>query len=267
MTDTEKAIYYARRRIEQTELMTTAVKSKYLNTFKRICTMTYNQGVVPSYFTFAKYVALDKKVDKEIDKLNRDLYQIMERYAIACATLAMNKNDREDELDVIGYINRPIDGVDINARLADYGEKAKYEFEAMIAAGLLLSKPINAVYNDFSTFLLQPYSSVSIKGVLAEKGAKIAATRLLTRGISFGAGKYVSTMSSLYRLGEGTQNYAYNWADEVYMQRNGAIGYNVYRGSSYPCQACDDNVGFHPIGSYALPVHSRCMCYKIPIYR
>jgi hypothetical protein len=266
MTDIEKAIYYAKRRIDKTELMTTAIKSKYLNVFKRICTLTYNQGVAPSYFTFEKYIQLQNKVDGEINKLMRDLYQIIEQYSIACSSLAMNKNDREDELDVIGYINRPIDGRDINARLAEYGEKAKYEFEAMIAAGLLLSKPINAVFNDYKAFLLQPYSSALIKEVRAQKGVKIAAKRLLTRNVSFGAGKYISTTSSLYRLGEGTLNYVYHWADEIYMQRNGAIGYNVYRGSSYPCQACDDVVGFHPIGSYVLPVHPRCVCYKVPIY-
>lgn len=267
MTDIEKAIYYAKRRIDKTELMTTAIKSKYLNVFKRICTLTYNQGVAPSYFTFEKYIQLQNKVDGEINKLMRDLYQIIEQYSIACSSLAMNKNDREDELDVIGYINRPIDGRDINARLAEYGEKAKYEFEAFVAAGLILNKSVNAVFTDFKASLFNPYSSVYIKEVMALKNAKIAAKRLLSRGISYGSGKYIATMNSIFRLGEGTQDYAYNWADEQYMALNGAIGYIVFRGSSYPCQACDDNTGFHPIGSYALPVHPRCVCYKVPVYK
>lgn len=267
MTDIDKAIYYAKRRIEQAEMMTIALRAKYVNAFHRICTLAYNQGVVPSYFTFAKYASLDTKVNSEINRLMRDLYEIMERYCISAASLARNKNDREDDLDIIAYINRPIEGRDINARLAEYGEKAKYEFEAFIAAGLILNKSVNAVFTDFKASLLNPYSSVYIKEIISLKNAKIAATRLLSKGISYGSGKYVSTMNSIFRLGEGTQDYAYNWADERYMALNGAIGYNVFRGSTYPCQACDDNTGFHPIGSYALPVHPRCVCYKVPVYK
>jgi len=266
MNDKERAVYYAKRKIEQIEMLNGAIKAKYLNAFKRVLTLSYGQGVNPSYFQFSKYFGLNNLVNNAVNALVKDLYDIMERYAIKEADLARLKNEREDEVDIIAYINRPIKGRDINARLADYGEKAKYEFEAFVAAGLLLRKPINATLAEFKASYTNPYSSPLIKEVLGLKGAQIAANRLLTRGVSYGSGKYVATINSLVRLGEGTANYSYGFADEEYMRRNGAVGYDVYRGSSYPCAACDDNVGFHPIGSYALPVHPRCQCYAVPRY-
>lgn len=264
MNDKERAVYYAKRKIEQIEMLNEAIKAKYLNAFKRV--LTLSQGVSPSYFQFAKHFRLNELTDSVINRLVRDLYRLIEDCAIRESELAMLKNESEDEVDIIAYINRPIDGRDINARLADYGEKAKYEFEAFVAAGLLLNKPVNAVFNEFKASYTRPYSSTLIKEVLGLKGAQIAANRLLTRGVSYGSGKYVATINSLVRLGEGTANYSYGFADEEYMRRNGAVGYDVYRGSSYPCAACDDVVGFHPIGSYVLPVHPACMCYAVARY-
>lgn len=266
MNDKERAVYYAKRKIEQIEMLNSAIKAKYLNAFKRVLTLSYGQGVNPSYFQFSKHFRLNELTDSVINRLVRDLYRLIEDCAIRESELAMLKNESEEEVDIIAYINRPIDGRDINVRLADYGEKAKYEFEAFVAAGLLLNKPVNAVFNEFKASYTKPYSSTLIKEVIALKGAQIAANRLLTRGVSYGAGKYVATANSLIRLGEGTANFAYGFADEELMQKNGAIGYDVYRGSSYPCAACDDVVGFHPIGSYVLPVHPRCMCYAVPRY-
>lgn len=47
----------------------------------------------------------------------------------------------------------------------------------------------------------------------------------------------------------------------------GAAGYYQLRGSSYPCSACDDEVGFHLglIDEDPL-VHPHCCCYRIPIF-
>jgi len=59
---------------------------------------------------------------------------------------------------------------------------------------------------------------------------------------------------------------AWMHADIDYMKTNGAIGYMQFRGSSYPCEPCDDLVGFHNIDEYTLPVHANCKCYAVPIY-
>lgn len=47
-----------------------------------------------------------------------------------------------------------------------------------------------------------------------------------------------------------------------------ATGFYVLRGSSYPCQMCDDNCGFHPMNEQEAmpPIHPHCCCYTIPIF-
>ena len=266
MTDIESAKYYAKRRIEQEEAMSKEMLKAYLYAFSRAVKLVASSGVSPSYFAFSRHLQLDAKIDKVMDSLVADLYAIIEKYSYKNMDFAKAKNNREDDLDIIGYINRPIKGQDINGRLATYSENAKLEFESFIAAGLLLSKPTNAVINEFQAHYASPYGSPMIRDSWSEKGAKIAAIRLLTKGVSFGAGKYVSSFNSFDRLGRGTTNFGFNYADNEYMKRNGAIGYVVYRGSSYPCDICDNNRGFHPISDISLPVHSRCCCYAVAVY-
>jgi len=266
MSDIETAKYYAKRRIEQEEAMSKELLKAYLYAFSRAIKLTASSGVSPSYFAFSRNLQLDAKVDKVMDKLVADLYAIIEKYSFKNMDLAKAKNAREDDLDIVAYINRPIKGQDINGRLAGYSENAKLEFEAFIAAGLLLTKPVNAVISEFGAYFNNPYGSPMIREAWSDKAAKIASIRLLSRGVSFGAGKYVASFNSLDRLGRATTNYGFNFADNEYMKRGGAIGYIAYRGSNYPCDLCDNNRGFHPISDLTLPVHSRCCCYGVAVY-
>lgn len=266
MTDLETAKYYARRRIEKEQQMSEDMARAYIRAFNRVLTLSFASGVSPSMFAFSRHFELDEKVKTAINKLVADLYSIVEKYSFINLEYAKQKNKRDEDLDIVGYINRPIKGNDINGRLAEYGENAKLEFEAYVAAGLLLKKPTNAILNEFKTHFRQPYTSGLLREAWGLKGAQIASVRLLSKGISFGSGKYTSTFNSFARLGGATTDFGFNWADHQYMSRNGAIGYQVFRGSSYPCQICDDNTGFHIIGDISLPVHSRCMCYATPVY-
>jgi hypothetical protein len=52
-----------------------------------------------------------------------------------------------------------------------------------------------------------------------------------------------------------------------FIDRN-AAGFYVLRGSTYPCRACDDNTGFHPMTEQEAmpPIHPHCCCYTIPIF-
>lgn len=52
-----------------------------------------------------------------------------------------------------------------------------------------------------------------------------------------------------------------------FIERN-AAGFYVLRGSTYPCRACDDNTGFHPMTEQEAmpPIHPHCCCYTIPIF-
>ena len=51
-----------------------------------------------------------------------------------------------------------------------------------------------------------------------------------------------------------------------FIEKN-AVGYYQLRGSNYPCQICQDEVGFHLGFTDAPPeLHPHCQCYRIPIF-
>ena len=60
---------------------------------------------------------------------------------------------------------------------------------------------------------------------------------------------------------------AWGRAEQEYGEKNGAIGFRVFRGSSYPCAICDDECAYvHKVGEMVVPVHANCRCYIVFIY-
>ena len=88
---------------------------------------------------------------------------------------------------------------------------------------------------------------------------------LVSKGLHLGVGISNSAFNSINTLGRYTigDAWMYDWYDD--WNTKGAIGYEVRRGSSYPCSICDSNVGFHTDGNLP-PYHPRCVCIAIPVF-
>ena len=258
----------AKRRILMQNNLTDGVREAYLKAFRRAASASYGSGMPPTFFEFKKSLILDAEINIIIDALVADIYKLILRYSGMGADLAAEKNETEEPSDYLPFVFRDIKGKNIEDRMTGYKEDAKYEFEAIIAASMLLKKPIGSIVSEFSQYVTTPYSSPSFKSVISGKEKYLfSAKMLLRKGVVYGqSGKYNSALNSFKRLSESSVADAFGFADLDYMQRRGAIGYFANRGSSYPCQICDDNVGFHPIGEMTLPVHSRCMCYSTPVF-
>ena len=261
----------AKRRIAIQDELNEKVKEAYLRAFRMAATATYASGLAPSYFEFKKSFLLDAEINVILDSLIADIYKLILQYSERVDKLAKLKNEvdsAQDQADYLPFVFRNIKGKNIEDRLQGYKEDSKYEFEAFLAASMLLKRPISFVIQDFSQYATTPYSSPTVKSVLSNKiPFLISAKMLLQKGIVYGqSGKYNSALNSLTRLTEGSIADAFGFGDLDYMKKNGAIGYIARRGSSYPCQICDDNTGFHPITEMTLPVHPRCMCYAVPVF-
>lgn len=78
----------------------------------------------------------------------------------------------------------------------------------------------------------------------------------------------VSGIAALLNVLKGAVDMAWTYAQALEMEQNGAIGYWQARGSDYPCDACDEEVGFHELGDmeYDEYPHYNCLCIRIPIY-
>lgn len=82
-------------------------------------------------------------------------------------------------------------------------------------------------------------------------------------------GVATSGLTATLNVLKGAVDKAWTEAQKMEMQRDGAVGYWQFRGSDYPCDACDEEVGFHELGDIENDelVHFNCCCGRIPIYR
>lgn len=85
---------------------------------------------------------------------------------------------------------------------------------------------------------------------------------------SYGRGIYHSAYQNIVRNAQGVISIAWNKERKNKAKRDGAIGFYVHRGSSYPCAICDDQVGWlHGMADDIPPFHTNCVCYVEFIFR
>lgn len=78
---------------------------------------------------------------------------------------------------------------------------------------------------------------------------------------SYGRGIYHSAYQNIVRNAQGVISIAWSRERKNKAKRDGAIGFYVHRGSSYPCSICDDQVGWlHKMDDDAPPFHVNCVC-------
>lgn len=87
---------------------------------------------------------------------------------------------------------------------------------------------------------------------------------------SYGHGIPSSGAVQLMKNVDSTVALAWGYEDYDMAMRNGAIGFYVFRGSSYPCLTCQEQVGvFHPMEESVWshpPFHNNCVCYAVYVY-
>ena len=85
---------------------------------------------------------------------------------------------------------------------------------------------------------------------------------------SVGSGNSYQVGKSVWMLLNATSMEAYNDALAMKWAGRGAIGYYVFRASTYDCPLCDEQCGrLHPLTEMVVPVHPHCVCITIEAYR
>lgn len=103
-----------------------------------------------------------------------------------------------------------------------------------------------------------PYSSDVISRANREQNADIQVP-------SYGRGIYHSAFQNIVRNAQGVIAIAWGRELAYYARHNNddIVGFRVHRGSSFPCDICDDevNVGVHPLTDQMPPFHVNCVCW------
>ena len=157
------------------------------------------------------------------------------------------------------YLAGNIYGQTFASRNSKYLSQFAEDIVKMIKAGVILGYSDDKILSAVRTGYKNPYAT-SIITKAQKQDINIA-------NPSYGRGFYKSAYQNLMRNVRHTIALAWGRAEQEYGEKNGAIGFRVFRGSSYPCAICDDECAYvHRMDDPFPPFHVSCRCFVEFIY-
>lgn len=179
----------------------------------------------------------------------------IERYALAaCSRLGIPSAGTE------AFLTSEIYGHTSRQRTEKYLAHFAEDIVRMAKAGILLGYAPQKILSAVRTGYKEPYlTSVITKA--CKKNISIATP-------SYGKGIYRSAYRNIIRNARQMVALAWGRAQQQYGKRQGAIGFRVFRGSSFPCPVCDAECEYtHTFRDPFPPFHVNCVCGIQFIYK
>lgn len=262
MIEYDQAVLYLKKRLDLTNRGDEKIKRIIVNAFKDLIALAFPCPLTAENFKLDKLPNQDE-INDILKDMRTQIYLTIEE----CCNIAVEqRKELFDDKDLVFLVGNILEnGEDsIKHKASLYSNRIGKEFETWLAMALFYKWSKNLTIKMFSTNCGDLYKTNSFKK--ATTATKFHATRLKNGGVTYGVGKYQSAQKSLKRLTNIAIGATTQEVDYLLLKRTGASGYNVYRGSSYPCAVCDFNVGYHPIGHDALPpYHPNCCCFAVPV--
>lgn len=248
----QEAKSFLQQRIDAEISAKSHIEDYMIEAARKIASISKRYDIPPRLFRFSSNDQLKKEVDDVIRELKEWIVYITEMLAVY---------DREENRDsILLFLNKERYGKTFKERIAEYANRYKFELEAAIAAGLLLNRSENDILSAIRRFLSAPYNNSDIR---ASFGKGMRATRIETKGISYGVGKSNSAYHLITTLSRNDIAFSWMWWYGEQALKRGATGFYSFRGSSYPCSLCDDMVGYHPLSDYPYHWHPNCKCFFV----
>lgn len=243
---------FLQTRIEAEISVKNNIEEYMIEAARKIIAVSQKYNISPRLFRFSSNESLREEVDEIIRELKDN---------IIYATEILSVYDREEDKGaILAFLNDERHGKTLKQRVNEYANRYKFELEAAIAAGIFLGKTGEGILSTIRRSLSVPYNNPDIKDSF---GKGLSATRIETRGMSYGVGRSNSAYNLITTLSRNGIALAWMWWYGEQALRNGATGFYSFRGSSYPCALCDDMAGFHPIQDYKYQWHIKCRCYFV----
>ena len=220
-------------------------------------------------FQFSANPKLDKDVNDILDKIKTDLFNIIYLRAENVDKIAHNKEGKERENNslLLAFLTSEIADKTLEMRISEYVGNIRSEVESYVAAGFFKGLNRYQILDAYLANIQKPYLAPIILEAFQESGFK--AERIVSKGITFGTGKYVSAFNNLKRLEQDTIFKTYAHIEQsIWGLDSNYIGYYTIRGSTFQCGICDSEIGvFKPKTESYLGYHSKCCCIPIPVYK
>lgn len=184
---------------------------------------------------------------KITEKTEEDIEKYISAYSkTSCKILGI------EDKDIDTFLKSEIFGKTASQRNATYLANFAEDIVRMIKAGTMMRYSDSQLLSAIRTGYKDPYKA-SVITKARKKDVNIATP-------SYGKGIYRNAYSNIIRNARQVVSISWGMAEQKYGEENNAIGFEVYRGSSYPCDLCDSMVGFHEIGEQFPPFHPHCVC-------
>lgn len=146
-------------------------------------------------------------------------------------------------------------------RTLTYTDRFRKDITNLIASGKSLGMDKKKIASAIRCEYKNPYSS-SIVSKALRKG------KVVLDIPKYGAGISKNAYDQIIKNVRGSIEFAWGVADHDTALKNGATGFYVMRGSSYPCEECQAHVGWlHKMSDDTPPFHINCKCIAIYTYK
>lgn len=203
-----------------------------------------------------------EEINALLAEMRKAIYLILLSYSKKL--LAIKQKFFEMELDVNVDEMFTTGDDNIHDKCFIYSRRLSKEFESWFAMALLYKWSKDTLISNFKSNIQTPYNNQFFNTAIRK--STFSATRLKYGGVSYGVGQYKSALNSLSRLSVIAIGAISKLADLSAMRNDGVSAISVHRGSTYPCQLCDDKVGIHPLlDEFMPPFHANCKCFAVPL--
>lgn len=266
-SDYDKGREVLARRLEIESSLLASLRKECVRVIMSIAELGYSEAMDGMSFRLSLCNSYDRMLEL-MKELRLWIYQNVTRSSELAVGEVESRWEPLVPLSVDEYINRETGGKTLKERIGVYGGRLLTEAEMWVAAGLLGGYTLERLRREVTEWLDAPYKSRAYASAMLLPSARKAGNVRLRRGAPhFGAGSVTSAVGSFERLLGATLGEMVKMAEWLAWGSDERItGYNVYRGSSYPCSLCDMMTGFHPKGFEELPpYHARCCCFAVPV--
>ena len=233
----------------------------------RVVEICYKYDVEPKLLYFSSGFNQDmmSEISDVMDELEETILNLIYEYSTRVT-------DDRDRMSILAAWIALLGKGDRNLQdtLENYMYKMMKDWEAAIAAMRYAGLNVAKASTRIKTYLHQIYNMPEVLSTF-KRWQEFTATYIRSRGIQYGA-VGISNNGSTNVVNMGMRTLQLAWMRELYNEYtdSGAMGYLVFRGSTYDCDWCQGIVdtGIHPMDDYESfpPQHSRCACWVLPVY-
>lgn len=263
--DIKKAKNYILRRESAARGLSHLIDGLLEDAAEKITLIAYRYGIDPKNFQFTpKYnEKMFEEIGRVLDELEEEILDFTTSYATKCTEDKDNKPLLLLWVLALGRNNQGLRQT-LENRLWMFSRDLEAMLVAVKSAGHDSTKAVNRIKSYLHAVYTMPEMKEPFKDPQSYK-----ATYIRTRGVKYGnQGSSNSEANNILRFGRITVQMGWMHHQYERIKDEGAVGFFVGRGSSYPCSLCDSYTGFHQIDDTDAypPRHGSCCCWAVPVF-